>query len=111
VARWRLVAGIAVLVALLGFCALLFRPYYQNWKLQTYMEEIAFDANRMQQPEGAFVAAVANRASELGLPAGMDQVRVRKSENGVHLEVRYFVRVDLFLYTVDLHFRPSAGAR
>ncbi len=110
-ARWRVAAGIAVLVALLGFCGLLFRPYYQNWKLQSYMEEIAFDANRLQQPEGAFVAAVADKASQLGLPAGIDQVKVKKSENGVFIEVRYFVRVDLLLYTVDLHFRPSAGAR
>jgi hypothetical protein len=111
VARWRVAAGIAVLVALLGFCGLLFRPYYQNWKLQSYMEEIAFDANRLQQPEGAFVAAVADKAAQLGLPAGIDQVKVKKSESGVFIEVRYFVRVDLLLYTVDLHFRPSAGAR
>ena len=110
-ARWRLIAGIAVLVALVGFCALLFRPYLQNWKLQSYMEAVAFDAQRLAQPEGAFIAAVADKAAQLGLPAGMDQVRVKKSESGGFIEVRYFVRVDLLLYTVDLHFRPSAGAR
>lgn len=106
-----MIAGIAVLAALFGFCALLFQPYYRNYQLQSYIEQVAFDANRAQMPEGAFVAAVADKAAQLGLPAGMDQVRVRKSENGVYIEVRYFVRVDLLLYTVDLHFRPSAGAR
>ena len=111
VARWRLVAGIGVLVALIGFCTLLFRPYYQNWKLQSYLEEIAYDPQRLQQPEGAFVAAVADRAAQLGIPAGIDQIRAKKSENGVFVDVRYFVRVDLLLYTVDLHFRPTAGAR
>lgn len=99
------------MAALIGFCALLFHPYLQNYKLQSYMEEIAFDPQRAQQPEDAFVAAIADRAAQLGLPVGIDQVRVRKSENRVFVEARYFVRVDLMLYTVDLHFRPAAGSR
>ena len=30
---------------------------------------------------------------------------------GLRIDVRYVVRVDLPVYTVDLHFHPGAGAR
>ena len=53
---------------------------------------------------------IANQAALLGLPVGADQVRIQRSPIGTQIEVRYFVRVDMFLYTVDLHFRPSAGS-
>ncbi len=110
-ARWRVAAGIAVLLALAGFCGLLFRPYLQNWRLQQYIEQMAFDESRRGQDVAAYVVAVANQASRLGLPVPVDHIRVTKSEDGVYIEARYFVRVDLLLYTVDLHFRPSAGVR
>lgn len=110
-ARWRLAAGIAILAALLGFCALLFQPYLQNWRLQRYLEELAFDPQRQTQGIEVTQAAVAERAARLGLPVRLDQIRVRQNPNGVFLEAAYVVRVELLLYTVDLHFRPSAGAR
>jgi hypothetical protein len=105
------VAALLILVALGSFCALLAKPYYQNWKLQQHVEQIAFDPVRQSLPPEAFLADVAEQAARLGLPVSMDQIRVTKSEAGVYIEARYFVRIDLFLYTVDLHFRPSAGAR
>ncbi|MBI3679571.1 MAG: hypothetical protein HY235_04165 [Acidobacteria bacterium] len=108
---WRRLAGIAVLVALLLFCALLVNPYVQNWKLQRYLEETAFAPQTQPQPAEVLTASVVDYAARLGLPVKADQVRVSKSEAGVFIEARYFVRVDLLLYTVDLHFRPSAGAR
>ena len=111
VARWRIAAAIAILVALALFCGLLFRPYLQNWKLQSYLEQIAFDAEKQKQPVELLAAEVAEQAARLGLPVGVDQVRVTKNSAGMYVEARYFVRVDLGLYTVDLHFRPSAGAR
>lgn len=110
-ARWRLAAGIAVLLALAGFCGLLFRPYLQNWRLQQYIEQIAFDEGKKGQDPAVYTAAVADQASRLGLPVPVDHIRVTKSEGGVFIEARYFVRVDLLVYTVDLHFRPAAGVR
>lgn len=110
-ARWRVVAGIAVIGALLGFCVLLVNPYLDNWRLQRYIETVALDTNRATQPEAVFAADVADHAARLGLPVSFDQVRVMKNDKRVYIEVRYFVRVDLMFYTVDLHFRPSAGTR
>ena len=111
VAAWRLVTGIAVLVALVGFCILLANPYIQNWKLQSYVERVAFNRELLQANEEVIAAGVANRAAQLGLPLHVDQVRVTKSESGAYIEGRYAVRVDMLFYTVDLHFRPSAGTR
>ncbi|MBI3681538.1 MAG: hypothetical protein HY235_14230 [Acidobacteria bacterium] len=79
----RRIAGIAVLVALVFFCV----------------------------PPEVLAAAVAERAARLGLRLTADQVRVYRSDAGAYIEGRYAVRVDLFVYTVDLHFRPAAGAR
>ena len=110
-ATWRIVAGVALLAALLGFCGLLARPYYQNWRLQRYLETVAFEQARRTQPTEMFVADIAEQSARLGLPVGADQIRITKTESGMFVELRYFVRVDLLLYTVDLHFRPAAGAR
>ncbi|MDX1978899.1 MAG: hypothetical protein SFV51_01425 [Bryobacteraceae bacterium] len=111
-ARWRLALGLAILAALAGFCLLLFQPYLQNWRFQTFLETVAFEEGRASQPEAVIQSDVVNQAARLGLPVTSSQVRVsRNAQGGVFLEVRYFVRVDLPLYTVDLHFRPSAGVR
>jgi hypothetical protein len=111
VAPWRIAVAIGILGSLIFFCALLFRPYLQNYRLQSYVEKVAFDAEQMKQPEAIVAASVAEHAARLGLPVSFDQVRVSKSGPTLYIEVRYFVRVDLALYTVDLHFRPAAGVR
>lgn len=111
VAAWRLAAGVAVLLALAGFCILLAHPYLQNWKLQSYVEQLAFEQIRAPTPPEVVAATVANRAAQLGIPVHVDQIRVTKSAAGTYIEARYSVRVDMLFYTVDLHFRPSAGVR
>lgn len=111
VARWRIGAGLAVVGALLLFCSLLVGPYVQNWRLQQFLEQIAFAPAWQNRPPEAFVAAIVSQAAQLGLPVRTGQVRVMRSAAGVYIEVRYVVPVELYLYTVDLHFRPAAGAR
>lgn len=110
-AAWRVIAGLLVLAALAGFCVLLTQPYYRNWQLQQFVEKVAFDQTRHEQTPEMIEAEVANAASQLGLPVSTSQIKVTRSEAGTYIELRYFVRVDLFVYTVDLHFRPSAGVR
>jgi hypothetical protein len=113
VASWRIALGIAVLAALVAFGVLLTGPYYRNWQLQRYLEETAFAAEPQPPRATDLVAAsVAETAARLGIPVRTEQIRVtRAAEGGLYLEARYVVRVDLLLYTVDLHFRPSAGVR
>ncbi|MBI4910238.1 MAG: hypothetical protein HY820_41855 [Acidobacteria bacterium] len=111
IAAWRIAAGIAVLLALAGFCGLLAQPYLDNWKLQTFVENVVKNPAVSQGAPEVIAASVANRAAQLGVPLRIDQIRVMKSASGVYIEARYAVRVDMLFYTVNLHFRPSAGMR
>ncbi len=104
-------AGVVVLLALAGFCALLAQPYLDNWRLQTYLEKLVKTPEQAQAPAEVVAVNVANRAAQLGLPLRVDGIRVMKSANGVYVEARYSIRVDMLFYTVNLHFRPSAGMR
>lgn len=111
VSRWRIAAAAAIVAALLFFAVLLAGPYYRNFQFQRYLEESVFQPDTAARPEEVVRTEAANYAARLGLPVSLDHVRVSRSEAGTYVEARYFVRVDLGLYTVDLHFRPSAGAR
>ena len=111
VPRWRIAAAIAVLAALLGF-GILFAPIYAgNLKLQSYVAEITHRVDSQNQPDEALRQNVLNKARELDLPVRADNVHIIRSSDGLRIDVRYFVRVTLPGYTVDLHFYPGAGSR
>jgi hypothetical protein len=102
---------VAVLAALLGFGALLAPIYAANLKLQTYVEEITRRVDSQKQPDEALRQMVLNKARELDLPVKADNVQIIHSPENLRIDVRYFVRVTLPGYTVDLHFYPGAGSR
>lgn len=103
--RWRVVAGVGVLIALVVVAGVLIPPYFDNMKLQRYLDDAV---ERAQSPD-ALVADVVNKAAQLGLPVRSGDVRVTRKGNGLRVEIVYVIRVDLPLYTVDLHFHPAAG--
>ena len=104
-------AAIAVLAALLGF-GVLFAPIYAgNLKLQSYVAEITHRADSQSQSDEALRQNVLNKARELDLPVKADNVQIAHLPDGLRIDVRYFVRVTLPGYTVDLHFYPGAGSR
>ena len=111
VARWRIVAGIAVLAALVAITARLTPIYFHNQELQGYVGELAQSSGIESVPDPALRARVMEKAQDLGLPVREDNVRVYRSPEGVRIDVRYVVRVDLGIYAVDLHFYPGAGSR
>jgi hypothetical protein len=111
VPRWRIAAAIAVLAALLGF-GIMFAPIYLgNLELQTYVSEITRTVDNKNQPDEALRQNVLNKARELDLPVKADNVHIMRSPEGLRIDVRYFVRVTIPGYTVDLHFYPGAGSR
>jgi hypothetical protein len=108
VPRWRIAAAVAVLLALLGF-GVVFTPIYaHNLELQHYVAEITRDVSA---PDGVLTEHVVDKARELNLPVTADNVHITRSTAGTRIDVRYFVRVTLPGYTVDLHFYPGAGSR
>jgi hypothetical protein len=103
--RWRMVAGVGVLVVLLIVGGALLPPYVDNMKFQRYLDRAV---ERSPAPD-ILQAEILNRAAQMGLPVRAGDVRVNRTGNGLRVEIIYVVRVDLPLYTVDLHFHPAAG--
>jgi hypothetical protein len=111
VPRWRIAAGVGVLALMAYLCANLAPIYWRNLELQRFVEETAQRPESQSAPEGVLRAAVIERAHQLRLPVRYDNVKVVRTEAGTRIDVRYNARVDLPLYTVDLHFYPGAGSK
>lgn len=62
-------------------------------------------------PAEAIRDQVLNKARELELPVGRDQVNVQFGGGSVTVSADYTVPVDLKVYTLNLHFTPSAVNR
>jgi hypothetical protein len=97
-----------VVTLLVGFGILLLPAYAANYRFQRFLERAVQDPALLALPPDAIRIAVSQAAARLGVPLKPDQVRLR-ADNGLRIEARYFVRVDMPLYTVDLHFNPKAG--
>jgi hypothetical protein len=106
VRRWRVIAGVGVLVVLTVVIAVLIPPYFENMRFQRDLDDLV---TQTDSPE-ILRAQVLNRAAQLGLPVQAGNVKVSRSGNGLRVEIVYIIRVDLPLYTVDLHFHPAAGS-
>jgi hypothetical protein len=111
VPRWRVAAGIAVLAAMVGIAARFVPVYVRNWEFQQAVAEIAQRVETPAVPEPVVRLRVCQVAQDLGLPVKEADVQVRRAGDSIRLEVRYDVRVDLALYTVNLPFYPRAASR
>jgi hypothetical protein len=106
--RWRIAAGVAVLVVLGLMAVLLAPPYYENWRLQRYVSALVHDPASTHRSTDLLRALVVDKAASMGLPVRTGDVQVTAGPGSVRIEVLYVVHIDLPVYTVDLHFRPSA---
>jgi hypothetical protein len=99
-------------LAVLGYFLAVFTPiYFSNVELQNYVSGITHTVENYSKPDDLLRIRVLNKAAELGLPVKAENVHVRRLGDGLQIDVRYFVRVDLPGYTVNLHFYPGAGSR
>jgi len=109
--RWRQAAGIAVL-AILAFLGIRLIPIYiHNQELQQFVDEVTHRSTAVTSSDDVLRSWVLSKAADLELPVVADNVQIQRTKDAVSIEVRYVVRVDLPLYTVDLHFYPGAGSR
>ena len=109
--RLRIAAAGLILIALVVLGARLLPLYLENMRLQSYVEGIAQDASTQTRPDDVLRVAVLEKAANLGLPVKAENVHIKRLSDRVRIDVRYIVRVDFPLYTVDLHFYPGAGSR
>lgn len=85
-------------------------PYAANWGLQSYINDLADDPATAKTSAEAVRTQVLNQAAGLGLPVHGEDVHVQVTPGAVRIDVLYIVHVDVVGYTVDLHFRPTAGS-
>jgi hypothetical protein len=109
--RLRIAAAVSILIVLAVLGVRLLPLYLENMHLQRYVEGITQNAENRTRPDDALRVAVLEKAAFLGLPVKADNVHIKRSEDNVRIDVRYIVRVDFPMYTVDLHFYPGAGSR
>jgi hypothetical protein len=113
VPRWRVAAAAGILAALAGLLAVLSPAYFHNLNLQNYVTAVTRDEAERFKPDDALREQIVEKAKELGLPVAPENVRItRAGDGGVeHIDVRYFVDVNLPGYTVKLHFYPGAASQ
>jgi hypothetical protein len=111
VARWRIAAAIVVLAGLV-FLLAMFAPYYfRNFELQNFVSEITRRVENQTKADDVLRTWVVEKAHQLDLPVTEDEVHITHPLDGMRIDIRYFVRVDVPGYTVNLHFYPGAGSR
>jgi phosphoribosylaminoimidazole carboxylase (NCAIR synthetase) len=105
----RIGAALAILAGLALSAVLMLPPYFRNLEFQRRLEQLAQQSDVATQPAEVVRTQALNAAAELGLPVRSDQVAVERAGERYRLRVLYVRRVDLLIYTVDLHFRSSTG--
>jgi Domain of unknown function (DUF4845) len=109
--RLRTAVAVLILLVLAVLGARMLPIYLDNMRLQSYVEGIAQNEEARTRPDDALRVAVLEKAAFLGLPVKAENVHILRSSETMRIDVRYIVRVDLPMYTVDLHFYPGAGSR
>jgi predicted lipid carrier protein YhbT len=109
--RWRQAAGVAVLAILILLGVRLIPIYLHNQELQQFVEEVTHRAVARTSSDDVLRSWILTKAADLELPVMADNVHIEHGPEKLHIDVRYMVRVNLPLYTVDLHFYPGAGSR
>ena len=108
---WRIALAILIL-ATMAFVLGSFAPiYFRNLELQHYVSDVTHSVANQSKSDDLLRTFVLAKARQLDLPIAEDNVHIVRSPDGMRIDVRYFVRVNLPGYTVDLHFYPGAGSQ
>jgi hypothetical protein len=111
VAGWRIAVAVLILAGLVFFLAT-FTPYYlRNFQLQRFVSDLTHRVENQTKSDDALRTWVVEKARQLQLPITEDEVHITHPPDGMRIDIRYFVKVDVPGYTVNLHFYPGAGAR
>ncbi len=87
-------------------------PYVGNYELQDHIRQLCIEAAAAPHPPtpDSLRNDVVKFAQDQGLPVSPDDVKVTVAGK-ITIELDYSVPVDLKVYTVVLHFTPSAEGR
>jgi len=110
VPAWRVAAAVVLLAGLLLFAILFLPIYIHNLQLQNFVADVTERRDSASRSDDLLRTWVLDKAHQLDLPVRPDNVKIAHSPDGMRIDVRYQVRVDLPGYTVNLHFYPGAGS-
>src|SRR5947209_6430273 len=101
-------AGVFVLVMLALFGVVLVPVYYRSFQFQRFVSAATHRVENQTRSDDLVREWVLDKAASLDLPVKAADVHIKRPPEGLQIEVRYAVRVDLPGYTVNLHFYPGA---
>ncbi len=107
--RARQLLAVALLAVFGYVTAGLLPAFWNNLRLQRYVEALTHSAEVRTQPADAIRSQVVQRAGELGLPVAASDVQVERTETALRVSIRYVMPVRFPGYVVKLHFSPGAG--
>lgn len=99
-----------VFLGVVVFYAIRIVPVYvENYEFQDYLNHAVVEASvhQPQKTSEALKSGIFAKAESLGLPVERQDIQVSVGQT-VKINVDYSVSIDLKLYTVSLHFTPSA---
>jgi hypothetical protein len=108
---WRIAAAVFIFGALVFFLAMFAPIYYRNLQLHSYVSDLTQSVESRPISDDLIRTRIAAKAHDLNLPVAEDNVHILHAPGRTDVQVRYFVRVTLPGYTVDLHFNPGATGR
>ncbi|MGH9359533.1 MAG: hypothetical protein ACRD4Q_07800 [Candidatus Acidiferrales bacterium] len=107
-------AGLVITLLVLvvaGYIAVQAVPVYiDNYELQQTAHDLAQQAAVNHIPLEAITPGITNRAAELDLPVGMQNVAASIEAGVVRVRVRYTVPIDLKIYTWPMNLSISTSA-
>lgn len=110
--RGKAIFALFVVVALVYAGAKVIPPYVNNYQLQDHIRQVAIQAAARTRPTtpAEIQKDIVAYAQDLGLPVGPENVTVVLASK-IDVDLDYTVPVDLLVFTLPLHFTPSAEDR
>ena len=108
---WRVALGVLILAGLAFFLVRFAPVYFRNLELQSFVSNVTHSGDSAAKSDDLLRTWVLNKARQLELPVAADDIHIVRASEGLRIDVRYFVKIDLPGYTVNLHFYPGAGSR
>lgn len=110
--RAKAILAIVVVAALSYTTAKLVPPYVNNYQLQDHIRQVTIQAAARTRPTTPteMQQDIIAYARDLGLDLGPENVKVKVTSK-IDIDLDYTVPVNLVVFTLPLHFTPSAEDR
>ncbi len=109
--RVKTVVSLAFLAALIYSGIKIIPVYVNSYQLNDFIEQQTPYWLTQRTSGDVVQKSILSKAADLGLPISADQVKVDATPGRVTVALDYVVPVNLIVYTLNLHFTPSAENR